>query len=465
MKTVGLHQKHKRHNILDLKKYHEEEFGLFIMALKNLQESDDWSRICGIHGDTFKPNDPGVLCPTDPKVVEVLSETGEPFYCKHSVYSFIAWHTPYIYQFELLLNKYNKSNNKKYITLPYLDLTDFGADFSFLNDPTIVILYNDQYMSQSYNNKKIIVENPLASSYYYVNGVKTKTTRNGFFTPRTKNEYQQLLTIKKQLNNTLYASSYEHFSSSVNLLTDYVPLETPHNNLHDIIGGEGGNMSDISISAFDPVFWLHHCNMDRHFYTWLYLNTDHFKNSIYPTKISTINYNASQAPFFSSSIYDTNFINYNYGWLNNKNKFMVLKDMIQIDNFPYTYDIIKPRPEKPNKSYIALVNIPVPRESMSISLYLYKKSEKLNTDIHYAGSASWFGINRNQKYCSRCNTIRTNIKIDIDQYVEQNNITKDNYNDYHLLIVGKGNLINNLGVYNQYTLEEILNDGELQINI
>ena len=29
----------------------------------------------------------------------------------------------------------------------------------------------------------------------------------------------------------------------------------------------------------------------------------------------------------------------------------------------------------------------------------------------------------------------------------------------------KGNLINNLGVYNQYTLEEILNGGELQINI
>jgi hypothetical protein len=456
MKFISLHQKNKRLNVVDLKKNNPEQFGLFIMALKNLQESDDWSRICGIHGDTFKPNDPCVLCPTDPNIVSILSETGEPFYCKHSVYSFSAWHTPYLYQFELLLNKYNKSSNKNYITLPYLDLTDFGADFSFLNDLKIVISYND---------KKIIVDNPLAGSYYYVDGVKTRTTRNGFFTPRTKNEYEQLLTIKKQLNNTLYASSYEHFSSSVNLLTDYIPLEVPHNNLHDIIGGNGGNMSDITISAFDPVFWLHHCNMDRHLYTWLYLNTDHFKKSIYPTKILDINYESTQAPFFNSNIYSTDFNNYNYGWMNNQNRFMLLKDILHFENFPYTYKIIKPTPEKPNKSYYALVNIPVPRESISILLYLYKKSEILNKENHYAGFASWFGINRNEKYCSRCEIVRTNIKIDIDDYVLKNNITNDNIDDYELLIVGQGKLINKLGAYNVYSLDELVSNGNLIRNI
>ena len=102
--------KNKRMNIIDLKN-HPERFGRFIMALKNLEESDDWPRICGIHGNTFKPADPGVLCPTDPAIVTKIGETGEPFYCKHGVYSFIAWHTPYVYEFELLLNKYNKSKN------------------------------------------------------------------------------------------------------------------------------------------------------------------------------------------------------------------------------------------------------------------------------------------------------------------------------------------------------------------
>ena len=158
----------KRIDIIDLKK-NPEQFGRFVMALKTLEESDDWYRICGIHGDTFKPNDSAVVCATDPKVVAKLSETGEPFYCKHSVYSFIAWHTPYVYQFELLLNKYNQS--KEYISLPYIDLTNFTNDYSFMNEEFITI---------EYEGEKKTIENPLAFANYYVDGVKTKTTRNGY---------------------------------------------------------------------------------------------------------------------------------------------------------------------------------------------------------------------------------------------------------------------------------------------
>ena len=146
MKFISLHQKNKRLNVIDLKNNNPEEFGRFVMALKHLEESNDWYRICGIHGNTFKPDDPGVLCPTDPKIVAIVSETGEPVYCKHSVPSFIAWHVPYIYQFELLLNKYNHSHNKNYIALPYLDLTNFNSDFSFLNDQKITITYDDKKM-------------------------------------------------------------------------------------------------------------------------------------------------------------------------------------------------------------------------------------------------------------------------------------------------------------------------------
>ena len=68
------------------------------------------------------------------------------------------------------------------------------------------------------------------------------------------------------------------------------------------IGGDGGNMGDISISAFDPLFWLHHCNMDRHFYTWLYNNTEHFSDSIYPEKIGEELYESTQAPFFDNAL-------------------------------------------------------------------------------------------------------------------------------------------------------------------
>ena len=38
----------------------------------------------------------------------------------------------------------------------------------------------------------------------------------------------------------------------------YNSLEAVHNDMHGIIGGEGGHMNGIPYAAFDPIFWLHH---------------------------------------------------------------------------------------------------------------------------------------------------------------------------------------------------------------
>ncbi|KAF9775275.1 hypothetical protein IL306_006642 [Fusarium sp. DS 682] len=49
-------------------------------------------------------------------------------------------------------------------------------------------------------------------------------------------------------------------------------IEDIHNALHTLVGGQGrdafnrrrtGHMSRVPISAFDPIFWLHHTNIDR----------------------------------------------------------------------------------------------------------------------------------------------------------------------------------------------------------
>jgi tyrosinase len=55
--------------------------------------------------------------------------------------------------------------------------------------------------------------------------------------------------------------------------TDYVnfnfSLEGPHGSVHVLVGGGGGDMSSIGRSANDPIFWLHHCNIDRLWNVWL----------------------------------------------------------------------------------------------------------------------------------------------------------------------------------------------------
>jgi hypothetical protein len=462
MPTVRVGNK-KRHSVVDLKDNHPEKFGRFIMALKNLINSSDWGRICGIHGNTFDKNDKEVKCPTDPDVVTKIGETGEPFYCKHAVYSFIGWHTPYVYQFELLLNKHNKSSNTDYITLPWLDLTDTSVDFTFMNDPEITIFYD---------KKRFTTENPLAGAYYYVDGQRVRTTRGGFLTPQTKKQKKQINTVKKQLNNALYATNYERFSSAPtkkaadNVVLDYVPLETPHNSLHDIIGGDSGNMSQVNIAAFDPIFWLHHCNMDRHYYTWVHSVTDGFKKSLYPDLITDGTYNNTCPPFFDQYVYSSDWINYKWGWTNGSGKYANLRDFLEINKYPFTYDIIKPAPYIEIKAFVELIDIPIPNESLELNLYVRKQADVLNRDLHFAGSAVWFGVNRANINCCRCNVALTNIKIDIEEYVRENGITATNMGDWTFILEGNGRLIKDAdGKYSVYNMADLLKGGTFKVVI
>ena len=44
----------------------------------------------------------------------------------------------------------------------------------------------------------------------------------------------------------------------------------PHNPVHVMIGGfDGGFMSDPNFAGLDPLFWLHHCNIDRLWEAWM----------------------------------------------------------------------------------------------------------------------------------------------------------------------------------------------------
>ena len=43
----------------------------------------------------------------------------------------------------------------------------------------------------------------------------------------------------------------------------------PHNAVHVMIGGNDGFMSDPFLAGLDPIFWLHHCNVDRLWAAWL----------------------------------------------------------------------------------------------------------------------------------------------------------------------------------------------------
>ncbi|KAJ3553309.1 hypothetical protein NM688_g3683 [Phlebia brevispora] len=53
------------------------------------------------------------------------------------------------------------------------------------------------------------------------------------------------------------------------------PIEEPHNWVHLTIGGDG-DMAFNDLAGFDPIFYFHHCNVDRLYALWEYVYPDYW---------------------------------------------------------------------------------------------------------------------------------------------------------------------------------------------
>jgi len=103
------------------------------------------------------------------------------------------------------------------------------------------------------------VPNPLFSAFN-PNGGDHQTVRDA-----TSQDMSVLPTCETQITSALqteksYFGDDNCFSNSV---------EQVHDSMHVWIGGD---MDDISTSAFDPIFWMHHTNVDRLWARWQRLN-------------------------------------------------------------------------------------------------------------------------------------------------------------------------------------------------
>jgi tyrosinase len=66
----------------------------------------------------------------------------------------------------------------------------------------------------------------------------------------------QLASIVSGTTSAMAKTTYDTFSAPINGI---------HGGVHIWVGG---TMSDASVSPADPVFWLHHANLDRLWWTW-----------------------------------------------------------------------------------------------------------------------------------------------------------------------------------------------------
>ena len=191
--------------------------------------------------------------------------------------------------------------------------------------------------------------------------------------------------------------------------------------------------------------------------------------------IETLNLNlAPFAPFNQkqlNSMSTDDFANYKYGWQNGENKWLTIKDVINLSIFNYQYEKI---PLEQNLMWIPefyeLIAIPIPSESLEINLFIipkkinFKNLSNLKKEKYLAGLGYYIGINRAEIHCDRCEKTRTNININISHYLLENNINKKNIKNYNLIIEGHGlSKTDTDGNYKIYSHDEILKDGKFAL--
>jgi len=153
---------------------------------------------------------------------------------------FLPWHRMYVYYFERIIRKVLNDNT---FTLPYWDYTTAGKralpeQFRMKNDPVFKSLYRE--------NRN--------------NGSRRGTAKVNAGEPIDKNRSVSPLNLAA-LSEATY--QLKGVKQGFNLKLD----SGLHGSVHVLVG-DTNNMGNVPWAARDPIFWMHHCNIDRLWTSW-----------------------------------------------------------------------------------------------------------------------------------------------------------------------------------------------------
>ncbi|KAJ5375867.1 hypothetical protein N7517_007873 [Penicillium concentricum] len=323
-------------------KSNKKQVDLFIHALDNIQRLDPKERlsyfqVAGIHGQPFVRWD-------DPS-----PEPMKNAYCFHSHVIFPIWHRPYVLLFEQvvleiiireIIPQFPEAHQASWREqaeswgLPFWDWARNGRVPDLAKYPTITVprpeggtvrINNPLFRFRMPTDKPMRSEgvgtentwendteqeeyknfgnatgtsrwpdeedqNPTSEGWRHgvVNNRKVADTFNSHEGYNDKNHgpaaemVYRLLTVP--MDYTTFASTNptskdQHVDQDLNI--EYI-----HNNVHGWTGA-AGHMGNVPVASFDPLFFLHHCNIDRLFAIWQALNPDKWMDNI-PANNATI---------------------------------------------------------------------------------------------------------------------------------------------------------------------------------
>ncbi|KAI1416072.1 Di-copper centre-containing protein [Hypoxylon sp. FL1857] len=294
-----------RPDIRDLQK-DEDKWNLYLLALSWMQFTDQespysWYQITGIHGAP-------ALTWGDVDPTPGNEHSG---YCTHVSILFPTWHRPYLALYEQVLynvvqfiaSLYPPNLQDRFqkaaatFRIPYWDWAAVPPDGASVLP---LIVGGSSTVNVSGPNGIQSISNPLFSYVFrpfnastfpdfpYNTWQETKraprpvnspnATSNNSFVAHALDVH--LPSFQQRLYN-LFSNypNYTTFSNEAwiptgNTNESYDSIESLHDVIHTVGGGVYGHLAIIAYSGFDPLFWLHHTNVDRIFAMWQALYND-----------------------------------------------------------------------------------------------------------------------------------------------------------------------------------------------
>ncbi|KAK6073363.1 hypothetical protein SCUP234_08702 [Seiridium cupressi] len=290
-------QRPARLNINYLQALGGPQWDLYILGLRAMQQLDQndpesFFQIAGIHGRPYIPwngvgKGPG---------------TGNTGYCFHNEIPFITWHRPYLALYEQILgrkvqdiaNEYTGDDAAQYMTaaesfrIPFWDWADDSNLPPSTTWPEINVntpkgketvpnpLYSFKWPEFPLNNDPDWFPTTTDGPVYW-NSTGSQRLIHG------DNSQGNLGLNTGNLQDKVYSvlSKVTDFDVMSTTKEQGPSIEDPHGDIHL---GSGIFMQNVIYSSFDPVFWLHHSNVDRLFALWQAINY----NATYQSKATNI---------------------------------------------------------------------------------------------------------------------------------------------------------------------------------
>ncbi len=164
---------------------------------------------------------------------------------------FLPWHRAFLYWFEKYLQDAGHNTS---ISVPWWDWTSEASRIEGIPKALSDSTFNGN------NNPLFSYHVKLPKSVDLTSFNEQTGCRKAMeFDTHREPDSPGLLPTKEEVESLLSLRDYGDFSDGV---------EDIHNRIHGWIGGRCGDMSYVPFSAFDPIFWIHHCTIDRLFWLW-----------------------------------------------------------------------------------------------------------------------------------------------------------------------------------------------------